>query len=85
MIRDDREVRRSAAFQAGFEGVEPRVELLERSELELEMPESDAIKHVDDLLGHIGDRLGGWPPPDQETVRRRANSLWVSAGLRFRS
>ena len=50
-----------------------QIELLERSRLELEMPEANPIERVDDLLGNIGDRLGARPLADQElggAVRR---------------
>ena len=56
------------AFQAGFERVEPRIELPERSRCELHMSESVAIKRVDNLLRHIGDDLRGRPATDQKLV-----------------
>ncbi len=52
---------------------------------ELEVAESDPVECVDDLLGDVGDRLRWQCPGWSETVRARpANSLWVSAGVRFK-
>ena len=50
--------RRSGVLQARFEGIETRIELVERIRLELEMPESNPIKRIDDFTRDVGDWLG---------------------------
>ena len=50
--------RRSGALQARFEGIETRIELVERIRLELEMSKSNPIKRIDDFTRDVGDWLG---------------------------
>lgn len=55
-------------FQAAFEQIELRVELLKRCGRKLEMSEAVAIKCVDNLPRNIGDFLSVWPAADEKLV-----------------
>ena len=47
------------------------------------MAEPDAVKRIDDLAGDVGHHLGLRPTTERNLEARRANSFWVSAGLRL--
>ncbi len=80
---DDLRAWRSAASSSWLRGRRVAHRAPRAKRARAPVPESNPIKRIDDLLGDVGDRLGRWPLPIRNLWARRANSLWVSAGLRF--